>query len=363
MDINLKREKFFNHENIKISIELDNYCLEKEGFLEGFINLVPIFKGDIKLSDPKLQLILTQYEFFEQISEEKRLSNKELKNNQQHKEIIFDKESKIELENNIISSKVKVPIKISIPKNDKLLSSFNLKTKDFISGIRHIFTVKIPEISAIESIGVFFCDKEKKENNVGDFNNIFKEEQINQIGLINKGKISYYIRTAKNSYKNDENIDIKIMVDSSGLQEIDINQIIIKLQRKITILGYTVNSDLRYTLSQKVFESNELKKKNSKNYELEYSIPKIDGNIMNEQDIKKYIHFLENNNNESEEKYFSPTIKGYFFNCEYKIKIRTNLDSKLISTKKIDIPLQIYISEDYFNKKNEKVNEEKEKDK
>mgnify|MGYP006873131338 CR=1 FL=1 len=363
MDINLKREKFFNHENIKISIELDNYCLEKEGFLEGFINLVPIFKGEIKLSDPKLQLILTQYEFFEQISEEKRLSNKELKNNQQHKEIIFDKESKIELENNIISSKVKVPIKISIPKNDKLLSSFNLKTKDFISGIRHIFTVKIPEISAIESIGVFFCDKEKKENNVGDFNNIFKEEQINQIGLINKGKISYYIRTAKNSYKNDENIDIKIMVDSSGLQEIDINQIIIKLQRKITILGYTVNSDLRYTLSQKVFESNELKKKNSKNYELEYSIPKIDGNIMNEQDIKKYIHFLENNNNESEEKYFSPTIKGYFFNCEYKIKIRTNLDSKLISTKKIDIPLQIYISEDYFNKKNEKVNEEKEKDK
>ena len=243
------------------------------------------------------------------------------------------------------------------------MSSFNLKTKDFISGIRHIFTVKIPEISAIESIGVFFCDKEKKENNVGDFNNIFKEEQINQIGLINKGKISYYIRTAKNSYKNDENIDIKIMVDSSGLQEIDINQIIIKLQRKITILGYTVNSDLRYTLSQKVFESNELKKKNSKNYELEYSIPKIDGNIMNEQDIKKYIHFLENNNNESEEKYFSPTIKGYFFNCEYKIKIRTNLDSKLISTKKIDIPLQIYISEDYFNKKNEKVNEEKEKDK
>ena len=363
MDINLKREKFCNHENIKISIELDNYYLEKEGFLEGFINLVPIFKGDIKLSDPKLQLILTQYEFFEQISEEKRLSNKELKNNQQHKEIIFDKESKIELENNIISSKVKVPIKISIPKNDKLLSSFNLKTKDFISGIRHIFTVKIPEISAIESIGVFFCDKEKKENNAGDFNNIFKEEQINQIGLINKGKISYYIRTAKNSYKNDENIDIKIMVDSSGLQEIDINQIIIKLQRKITILGYTVNSDLRYTLSQKVFESNELKKKNSKNYELEYSIPKIDGNIMNEQDIKKYIHFLENNNNESEEKYFSPTIKGYFFNCEYKIKIRTNLDSKLISTKKIDIPLQIYISEDYFNKKNEKVNEEKEKDK
>ena len=53
-------------------------------------------------------------------------------------------------------------------------------------------------------------------------------------------------------------------------------------------------------------------------------------------------------------------IKGYFFNCEYKIKIRTNLDSKLITTKKTDIPLEVYVSEEYFNKKNEKLIQEKE---
>ena len=134
MDLNLKKEKYYNHENIKISIELDNYCLENEGFIEGFINLIPIFKGEIKLTNPKLLLSLTQFEFFEQINEEKRQLSKEIKINQQHKEVIFDKETKIELENNSISSKVKVPIKISIPKNDKLLPFFNLKTKDFISG-------------------------------------------------------------------------------------------------------------------------------------------------------------------------------------------------------------------------------------
>ena len=364
MDINLKKEKYFKHENIKISIELDNYCLEKEGFIEGSIYLIPVFKGEIKLSNPKLQLTLTQYEFFEQISEEKRNSNKEQINAQQHKEIIFDKETTIELENNILSSKLKIPIKVSIPKNDKLLPSFNLKTKDFISGIRHIFTVKVPEISAIDSIGVFFGIKEKKgENKNAEFNTIFKEEQINKIGLINKGKISYCIRTAKHSYKNNENIDIKIMVDSNGLQDIAINQIIVKLQRKITILGYTVNSDLRYTLCKKVFESNELKEKQSNNYELEYTIPMIDGNNMDEKDLEKYIHFnKENNNNDNklEEKYFAPTMKGYFFNCEYKIKIRTNLDSKLITTKKIDIPLEVYVSDEYFNKKNEKLILEKE---
>jgi len=364
MDLNLKKEKYYNHENIKISIELDNYCLENEGFIEGFINLIPIFKGEIKLTNPKLLLSLTQFEFFEQINEEKRQLSKEIKINQQHKEVIFDKETKIELDNNSISSKVKVPIKVSIPKNDKLLPSFNLKTKDFISGIHHIFTVKIPEISAIESIGVFFCNKEQEENKKEEFNTIFKDEQINKIGLINKGKISYCIRTAKHSYKNNENIDIKIMVDSSGLQDNTINQIIVKLQRKITILGFTVNSELRYTLSKKIFESNELKEKNSNNYELEYSIPKIDENNLNEKDIDQYIHFHDDNNsikNELEEKYFSPTLKGYFFNCEYKIKIRTNLDSKLITTKKIDIPLEIYLNEEYFNKTIDKSIKEKEK--
>ena len=134
------------------------------------------------------------------------------------------------------------------------------------------------------------------------------------------------------------------MVDSSELQDIAINQIIVKLQRKITILGYTVNSDLRYTLCKP-----------------------IDANNLDENDLKKYIHFNNNNNdnkeikNESEEKYFAPTVKGYFFNCEYKIKIRTNLDSKLITTKKTDIPLEVYVSEEYFNKKNEKLIQEKEK--
>ena len=72
--------------------------------------------------------------------------------------------------------------------------------------------------------------------------------------------------------------------------------------------------------------------------------------------LKKILSF----NNELEKKFFSPTVKGYFFSCEYKIKIRTNLDSKLITTKKIDIPLQIYVSNEYFkteDNKSEQVQE------
>ena len=348
MDLQLKKEKFFHQENVKISIVLDNYCIKPEGYIEGFIVLVPKLKENIKLLNTKLLLTLTQYEFFEYINIEKETSNKPKEKSQQHKEVIFNKEAKIEIENNTISSKLQIPIKVSMPKTDKLLPTFNLKNKDFIAGIRHIFTVNIPEINSITSIGIIISElnaKEKKDN-VHNFNALFKDEQIYKMGLINKGKISYCIRTAKKEYKSDENIDIKIMVDSSGLQETKIKSIKIKLQRKIIILGYTVNSDFRYKIHEKVFEKNETTK-----YELEYSIPKIDENNFTEKEIEQYVHFNENIVDSNwVDKCLAPTIKGYFFTCEYKIKVRTNLNSSLITTKKIDVPILFYFSDDYFNK-------------
>ena len=152
MENQLNKQKYFHQENVKMSIVLDNYCIKPEGYIEGSIILTPILKGDIKLKEPKILLTLIQYEFFDYINKEKELSNKQKENNKQHKEIIFNKEAKIEIENNILSCTLKIPIKVSIPKNDKLLPTFNYKNKDFISGIRHIFTVNIPEINAINSI-------------------------------------------------------------------------------------------------------------------------------------------------------------------------------------------------------------------
>ena len=349
MDIQLNKIKFFHQENVKMSIILDNYCIKPESYIEGFIILTPILKGNIKLKDPKIFLTLTQYEFFDYINKEKE-SSKQIENKKQHKEIIFNKEAKIEIENNTISCTLKIPIKVSIPKNDKLLPSFNFKNKDFISGIRHIFTVNIPEINSINSIGVIFSEinKKEKEDNSQNINIVYKDEQIYKMGLINKGKISYGIRTAKNRYRNDEDINIKIMIDSSSLQEIKIKQLKIKLQRKIIIFGYTINSDFRYCLHEKIFE---LSEQNANKYELEYTFPKIEENNFTEKEIEQYIHFNENIiDNNWENKFLTPSMKGYFFSCEYKIKIRTILDSSLINTKKIDLPLQLYFSDDYFNK-------------
>ena len=350
MDIQLNKQKYFHQENVKMSIVLDNYCIKPEGYIEGSIILTPILKGDIKLKEPKILLTLIQYEFFDYINKEKELSNKQKENNKQHKEIIFNKEAKIEIENNILSCTLKIPIKVSIPKNDKLLPTFNYKNKDFISGIRHIFTVNIPEINAISSIGIIISEmnKEEQEDNSKNINIVYKDEQIYKMGLINKGKISYGIRTAKNSYKNDEDIDIKIMIDSSSLQEIKIKQLKLKLQRKIIIFGYTINSDFRYCLHEKIFE---LSEQNANKYELEYTFPKIEENNFTEKEIEQYVHFNENIiDNNWDNKFLTPSMKGYFFSCEYKIKIRTILDSSLINTKKIDLPLQIYFSDDYFNK-------------
>ena len=362
MDIQLDKTKYFNQDNVKMSIVLDHYCVKPGGYIEGAIILTPKLK-EIILNDSKIVLTLTQYEFFDYCNNEKDLSNKQNEHNKKHKEIIFNKEAKIEIENNKISCTLKIPIKVSITNNEKLLPSFNLKNKDFIAGIRHIFTVKIPEINAINSIGIIISDKIQKKSNNNPENIIFKNEQIYKMGIINKGNISYCIRIPKNEYKNDEDINIKIMVDSSSLQENKIEKIKVKLQRKIIILGYTVNSDFRYSLNEKIFEKSELSEKHSNKYELEYIFPKIEENNYNEKELEQYIHFNENIiDNNWNNKCLTPSMKGYFFSCEYKIKIRTILDSSLITTKKIDFPIDIYFSDEYFNKFKLKFENEKEDD-
>ena len=362
MDIQLGKTKYFNQDNVKMSIVLDHYCVKPGGYIEGAIILTPKLK-EIILNDSKIVLTLTQYEFFDYCNNEKDLSNKQNEHNKKHKEIIFNKEAKIEIENNKISCTLKIPIKVSITNNEKLLPSFNLKNKDFIAGIRHIFTVKIPEINAINSIGIIISDKIQKKSNNNPENIIFKNEQIYKMGIINKGNISYCIRIPKNEYKNDEDINIKIMVDSSSLQENKIEKIKVKLQRKIIILGYTVNSDFRYSLNEKIFEKSELSEKHSNKYELEYIFPKIEENNYNEKELEQYIHFNENIiDNNWNNKCLTPSMKGYFFSCEYKIKIRTILDSSLITTKKIDFPIDIYFSDEYFNKFKLKFENEKEDD-
>ena len=364
MDLQLDKTKFFNEVNVKMSIVLDNYCIKPEGHIEGSIILTPKFKGDnIILKDSKIVLTLTQYEFFDYSNSEKDAQNKQNEHNKKHKEIIFNKEAKIEIENNKISCTLKIPIKVSIPNNEKLLPSFNLKNKDFIAGVRHIFTVNIPDINAINSIGILISDILPKKGKDNPENIIYKNEQIYKMGIMHKGNISYCIRIPKNEYKHDEDISIKIMVDSSSLQENKIEKIKVKLQRKFVILGYTVNSDFRYALNEKIFEKSELSEKNSNKYELEYTFPKIQDNNFNEKEIEQFIHFNENiidynwNN-----KCLAPSMKGYFFSCEYKIKIRTILDSSLITTKKIDFPIDIYFSEEYFNRLKLDFEKEKEKD-
>ena len=362
MDIQLDKTKYFNQDNVKMSIVLDHYCVKPGGYIEGAIILTPKLK-EIILNDSKIVLTLTQYEFFDYCNNEKDITNKQNEHNKKHKEIIFNKEAKIEIENNKISCTLKIPIKVSISNNEKLLPSFNIKNKDFIAGIRHIFTVKIPEINAINSIGIIISDIIQKKSNNNPENIIFKNEQIYKMGIINKGNISYCIRIPKNEYKNDEDINIKIMVDSSSLQENKIEKIKVKLQRKIIILGYTVNSDFRYSLNEKIFEKSELSEKHSNKYELEYIFPKIEENNYNEKELEQYIHFNENIiDNNWNNKCLTPSMKGYFFSCEYKIKIRTILDSSLITTKKIDFPIDIYFSDEYFNKFKLKFENEKEDD-
>ena len=93
--------------------------------------------------------------------------------------------------------------------------------------------------------------------------------------------------------------------------------------------------------------------------EFEYTIPKIAENNFDEKEIEQYLHFNENIIEDNwENKCLAPTVVGYFFSCEYKIKIFTQFDG--INETKIDIPIIINLSDDYFNKYKIKSEPEKE---
>lgn len=361
MGCKINTSKYINQENLTISIVLDNYCIKPENYIEGNIYISPKITSAIKIQNPKLIFTLTQFEFYEHQNKE-NYEGKINENAQQHKEIIFTKEASFSLkESNTISKCIKIPIKISLPKNEKLLPTFEYHSSEFIIGIRHIFTVEFPELKSINSIGIIICKPANLNNNKINENDetlkmsggeiiIFKDEQIYSMGMFNKGKISYLIRTAKKEYQFGDDILIKIMLDSTGLQDYNIQNIKIKLQKKITIFGFPLNNKIeRNVIQEKTFEKNELEEKQSSKYELEFNLSKVEEIKINQKEFQQYLYFNEKILNNFENiSQLTPSMKGHLFSCEYKIKIRTILNSNLITTKKVDIPIELTIPENYF---------------
>ena len=378
MGCKIDTSKYFNQENVSISIVLDNYCIKPENCIEGNIYISPKITSAIKIENPKLIFTLTQFEFYEHQNKE-NYEGKVNENAQQHKEIIFKKEASFSLnESNSISKCIKIPIKISLPKNGKLLPTFEYHSSEFVIGVRHIFTVQFPELKAINSVGIIICKSANIINNKINENDeslkmaggeivLFKDEQIYSMGMFNKGKISYLIRTAKKEYQLGDDILIKIMLDSTGLQDYNIQNIIIKLQKKITIFGFALNNKIeRNVIQEKTFEKNELEEKQSSKYELEFTMSKVEEVKIKQEEFQQYLYFNDKILNNFEDiSQLTPSMKGHLFSCEYKIKIRTILNSNMIPTKKVDIPIELTIPENYFDKfasqlekkENEKENE------
>ena len=370
MNLIFEKEKYFHHENITIKINIDNICVKPQGYIEGSIIIKPLLKVSIKLKDTKIIFTLTQIEFFDYSSQDlsSQIKPQDIKN--QHMEIIFNKETNLDFENNTISSVVKLPVKISIPKHEKLLPTFNLHHQSFASGVRHILTVRIPDINATQSIGLIMSSP--NYINIDDLtinnNNITKEEQIYKIGLLNQGTIKYTIKKEKNFYNHDDDIKLEIMIDTKELGSTTIKRVRIILQRKITLFGYTMNSVFRDFLTDKTIEFNKFEKQeeninnSEKEFKLGYTIPKIANNVFNEKEIEQYMKFNEKIfEGKWDEKCLIPTIKGYFFACDYKIKVHIDFDSLLIPSKHINIPVTINLSDDYFNKYQIKDEPEEEK--
>ena len=91
-----------------------------------------------------------------------------------------------------------------------------------------------------------------KKNN----SNIFKDRDINTFfGLKSEGKLSYNISLKKQVYNPKEEIPINIIINSSKLKYLNIESIEVIFQRKIITHGFLINTEEKYILDKKSFDS------------------------------------------------------------------------------------------------------------
>ena len=304
-------------DSIEIQFSLDNYILLPESKIKCNIFLIP--KHDIKLgkSDKEIIIKLTQ---FEKCEYKNKLQDEE---SSKLKENLIQTTSSVKhlLEN--ISKKIKFKdIEFEIPPlgYNNLLPTFEFRKNEKNLFVRHLLTVEIPDLEISESIGVIICKLPKKNiKNEKNDTNIFKDENINTyFGLKNSGKISYNISIKKLIFNPNEEIPIKICINTTDLKDIKIELVEIYLQKKIVIYGLLLNTEEKIIMNKKEFKNNQKIIKLSQSLQMENKdIPEL-----TDKEIEKYTNFdedfLERDDNRTQ---LNPNMEGNLFKCEYKVKI------------------------------------------
>ena len=324
-----------------IVLNLNSYKYSPSEEINGFLKIKP--NEDIEINNNIIESFEFQFLFKEKIAYNYTEKNSKI--------IILEKKLlkftnyKITDNNTVI-----IPIKYKLPVADSenFYPSFRYFSNSIKCLITHSISIELPLLSNKTSVNIFIKkiplqlkENNNNKNNKDLYKTLFGDEIIKNYFSLNKGRLSYFIKTKK-SLQYKEKIPVEVHIDESDLGKVKIESITMKIKKHLYIYNdiHIYNHSLETSYNMKKLYLNKSTKNNTIIETLE--LPENEFTPISLNDIQK-INFSNSNFN------FTPPVDNILFKCQYCLHITLNFNSKLIKDKIIDIPLDYYDSE-YNNK-------------
>ena len=266
-------------------------------------------------------------------------------------------------------------------KKTNFFPTFEYRNKGYLLYVRHLLAIEIPKLKTSNSIGVIICKIPSYNNNLQD--NPFKkfnDDFVYEMFFIKKGRQVYDFNIKKLNYSLNEEIPVKLIVNNTDLNDVEIDSIELILEKKLQIkLPFSLKKSQIWnkehekiiTLFNKKYKGDEVKNKVIIKFKENLYIDKdILPSFLNEynkkekseiarREIKRFTKFDENFlENDEFRVELNPSINTNLFLCEYKVKLFIHYSKTLLSDKTEEFLIDLYtlkptiidkIIEPYFN--------------
>ena len=162
--------------------------------------------------------------------------------------------------------------------------------------------------------------------------NIYKEKELKTLGIKSQGIIPYYVQLRKNSLCFDEEIEVKLLINTNKIK-LKIQSIEFLINRKIKLFDKILSGKE----NEKVLGSAKIGKEKIKKTILDFyekiKIDKFDMEHLDEKQKERFKKFDEDFCNRDEQRaHLCPSMDGIKFKCIYEFKIIIRFENILKSS-------------------------------
>ena len=253
-----------------------------------------------------------------------------------------------------LSEGIKIPFSI-LSKNNNF-PSFEYSLAKVNGYIRNYIKINIPELNLIKKQLIVIKKPFILYKSLLSFNKI---ENLNLLGIFNKGNISFNVSYKKNSYRFFDKIPIKIIINNNSDNKIEILNIKKIFLRNIIFKNTNNenNNNKNITITD-ILLNNErnIDKKLDKNLEIDtYVDIEETESLFNKYKVDIYMFNFLNIQDKSNLIKLLPDIDSNLIKCEYKIQLIFTY--KYISNEEVCLEMPIYIYHEQ-NEINSQLNKE-----